>query len=135
MGGAANVALNIQSLGATPHLCGVIGLDENGYQLVNILKQEGINSTLIHRSSLRKTTCKSRILSQNQQLFRIDQEDKHDLELEDQESILQLVKDFLDKTTIDVLLFQDYNKGVLSFPIISALLQEAWKKRSKFLPI
>jgi len=78
--------------------------------------------------ALRKTTCKSRILSQNQQLFRIDQEDKHDLELEDQESILQLVKDFLDKTTIDVLLFQDYNKGVLSFPIISALLQEAWKR-------
>ncbi len=128
LGGAANVALNVQSLGATPHLCGVIGLDENGYQLINILKQEGISSSLLHRSSLRKTTCKSRVLSQNQQLFRIDQEDKHDLELVDQESLLQLVKDFLDRYKIDVLLFQDYNKGVLSLPIINNLLQEAWKR-------
>jgi len=60
LGGAANVALNVQSLGATSHLCGVIGLDENGYRLVNILKQEGIDSSLVHRSSLRKTIRGSR---------------------------------------------------------------------------
>ena len=128
LGGAANVALNVQSLGATPHLCGVIGLDENGYQLVNILQQTAIDSALVHRSSLRKTTCKSRVLSQNQQLFRIDQEDKHDLELEDQESLLELIEDFLNRQKIDVLLFQDYNKGVLSLPVINKLLQEAWKR-------
>lgn len=128
LGGAANVALNVQSLGATPYLCGVIGMDEDGFQLVKLLQSEGIASTLVYRSSLRRTTCKTRVLSQNQQLFRIDQEDRHDLELEDQESLLQLVKDFLGKNHINALLFQDYNKGVLSLPIINTLLQEAWKR-------
>lgn len=128
LGGAANVALNIQALGAIAHLCGVIGVDKNGHQLASILQKEGIGDTLIYRSSNRKTTCKSRVLSQNQQLFRIDQEDKHDLELEDQECLLKLITDFLDKQKIDVLLFQDYNKGVLSLPVINRLLQEAWKR-------
>lgn len=128
LGGAANVALNIQALGAIPHLCGVIGQDQHGEQLSLVLKKESINASLIHRSSSRKTTCKTRILSQNQQLFRLDQEDKHDLNLADQEHLLSLIKDFLDHQKIDVLLFQDYNKGVLSLSVINSLLKEAWKR-------
>lgn len=128
LGGAANVALNIKALGAVPHLCGVIGQDKHGEQLSRILKKENIDTSLIYSSTSRITTSKSRILSQNQQLFRLDQEDKHDLNLEDQERLLALIKDFLDNQKIDVLLFQDYNKGVLSLPIINSLLQEAWKR-------
>ena len=128
LGGAANVALNLKALGATPHLCGVIGQDQHGEQLSFILKNKSIDTSLIHRSIDRKTTCKSRVLSQNQQLFRLDQEDKYDLSLADQEGVLKSIKDFLNHQKIDVLLFQDYNKGVLSPPIINCLLQEAWKR-------
>ena len=74
-GGAANVALNVQALGATPILCSVIGQDNNGQKLLESLDASNISSAYLYPSTDRKTTCKRRVLSNGQQLLRIDEED------------------------------------------------------------
>ena len=78
LGGAANVANNLISIRSNVTLAGIIGKDENGYRLKNIIREKGIND-LILESSYRRTTTKSRVISTNQQLVRIDIEDKHSI--------------------------------------------------------
>ena len=79
LGGAANVALNIQSLGATPIMCSVIANDKAGDIFMQLLKDKHLPSNGIISSNKRKTTVKTRIISQNQHLLRIDEEENHPL--------------------------------------------------------
>lgn len=127
MGGAANVALNIQALGATPYLCSVVGNDEYGTTLVNLLQQSGISSKYICHSNQRKTTVKTRIMASNQHVLRVDDEDKHDLSKEERSNYLSIIRELFDQKEIHVILFQDYNKGVLSGDVIRDILLESIK--------
>ena len=128
LGGAANVALNIKALGATPYLCSVIGADTDGESLLKLLKESEISTKAISKSTTRTTTCKSRILVQNQQLLRIDEENTHCLNKAEQKKLLTALRSILETTKIDAILFQDYNKGVLCVEIINEILLEALKR-------
>lgn len=128
LGGAANVAVNIKALGATPYLCSVVGDDEHGQQIVRLLNEKHISSKYICYSRERKTTVKSRILASNQHVLRVDEEDKHDLTQEEHEDFIHVIRELLDQKEIHVILFQDYNKGVLSQDMIQEIMLEAIKQ-------
>ncbi len=79
LGGAANVAVNIKALGAKPVLCSVIGAEMKGDMFLKIMEDEGLGVEGIYRSNDRITTTKFRIIGNNSQLLRVDEEDTHDL--------------------------------------------------------
>lgn len=112
LGGAANVALNVQALGATPLLCAVIGQDQGGDQLLELLHTTGLSAEGIVRSAHRPTTVKQRILAHGQQLLRIDSEVETDLNSSENADLAVRFGQLLDRT--DVVIFEDYDKGVLS---------------------
>jgi len=126
-GGAGNVAVNIQALGATPILCSVIGQDQAGIQLLNCLKVHGIDTDYIHHSASRKTTSKKRVLSQGQQMLRMDEEDRQPLDNLEKHNFLSTIQRIIEDHTIDVIILQDYNKGVLYPTTIHELLLIAKK--------
>ena len=123
LGGAANVALNVQALGATPLLCAVIGDDAGGDQLLQLLHAHDLPADGLIRSAARPTTVKQRILAQGQQLLRIDSEIETDLNAEEAAQILAAYDDLLARA--DVVIFEDYDKGVLSEAIITACIARA----------
>jgi rfaE bifunctional protein kinase chain/domain len=123
LGGAANVALNVQALGATPLLCAVIGTDAGGDQLLQLLHESGLPADGIIRSAGRPTTVKQRILAHGQQLLRIDSEVETDLDAEESAQLLAAYDDLLARA--DVVVFEDYDKGVLSEAIITECLTRA----------
>ncbi|MDX1939513.1 MAG: PfkB family carbohydrate kinase [Saprospiraceae bacterium] len=128
LGGAANVALNIKALGATPYLCSVIGKDRDATQMLQLLPDAGLSLKGIAQSKERVTTVKTRILAGSQQLLRVDEENTNDLSEKEAISLLEIVRNILEERTIHVILFQDYNKGVLSPEIIRAIMEEAIKR-------
>lgn len=112
LGGAANVALNVQALGATPILCAVVGQDTYGNQFCDLLARQQIAADRIVRSPSRMTTVKERILAGSQQMLRVDSEDDSLLNDTDSSAFMQQVEKALPQA--DVVVFQDYDKGVLS---------------------
>ena len=124
LGGAGNVALNIKALGAKPILCSVIGEDYSGNKLLELLRQENLctNGIIIDRT--RKTTTKTRIINNSEQIVRIDDEDLFDIKNE--QNLLDLIYSKLDQ--IDVVILQDYNKGVLTENIITNIIKKANQK-------
>jgi len=125
LGGAANVALNITSLGGEAILCSVIGNDDNGNLFKKVMTKENLSISGILSSTERKTTIKSRIFSSGQQLLRVDDEDGHFLSQDEEKAFLQQVFAVLKGTEVDVILFQDYNKGVLTEKVIKKLIEYA----------
>ncbi|MDZ4681261.1 MAG: bifunctional ADP-heptose synthase [Saprospiraceae bacterium] len=128
LGGAANVALNIKALGATPWLCTVVGAGPDSERLLNLLPPAGLSDQGIVASPNRITTVKTRIIATNQQLLRVDKEETGDIAESDAEILLQRIRELLDHQAIDVILFQDYNKGVLSPKIINDVMLEALRR-------
>jgi rfaE bifunctional protein kinase chain/domain len=123
LGGAANVALNVQALGATPLLCAVIGDDAGGDQLLQLLHERGLPADGLIRSAHRPTTFKQRILAHGQQLLRIDSEVETDLNAEETQQLLAAYDDLLVRA--DVVIFEDYDKGVLREEIIAECIARA----------
>ena len=128
LGGAANVALNLQALGANPILCAVVGEDQKGTELVSILDEQRISSLGILKSPNRVTTVKTRVIGNNQHLLRIDAEDTHALSGQEENDFLKLVTQILDGNTIDAIIFEDYNKGVLTENVNSSINAESKKR-------
>ncbi len=128
LGGAANVALNLKALGATPYLCSVIGKDDNAAAFLKLLPKNNLSTRGIIQSEERKTTVKTRVLAQNQHLLRVDTEDTHDLSTKERNTYLEVIRDILDIKDIHAILFQDYNKGVLCQKTISEIVLEAVKR-------
>lgn len=126
LGGAANVAFNIQTLGATPLLCGFVGKDEASKSFLNLLKKNNIADDFIISSNKRPTTIKTRIISSSQHILRIDNE--KDTLLDDAEEQLLLEKLKILIPTANLIIFQDYDKGVLNQKIIEYAIVEAEKK-------
>lgn len=128
LGGAANVALNIRALGAEAVLCSVIGKELKGDIFLKIMKEEGLGAEGILRSPERITTTKFRIIGNNSQLLRVDEEHTNDLNRDDEKDFLEVCFRQLDNNNIDVLIVQDYNKGILTPEVIRALITKANKQ-------
>lgn len=127
LGGAANVALNLQSLGATPILCALVGADKDGRLLKELLEAQNMLSTGIVSSENRVTTVKTRVIGNQQQLLRIDAEDTHPLNREEEEDFLSSVRRTLETGQIDAIIFEDYNKGLLTPAVIEGIIELAKK--------
>ena len=118
IGGAGNVAINCSSLGAKVFMLGVIGDDDEAAQLEQLLKESLIDTTGLIKSVKRKTTNKTRIISRNQQMLRFDAEVTDDLNQEEEAALLKQISNFIEHEDPNILIFEDYNKGVLTEKII-----------------
>ncbi|TAG10625.1 MAG: carbohydrate kinase [Sphingobacteriia bacterium] len=128
VGGAANVALNTASLGARTGIISVIGDDADGDQLLELMKAFGIDTTGILRASNRITTNKVRVMGRNQQMMRLDGEVTHDIDLVQELALIESVEKYIELYSPAVLIFEDYNKGVLTKSIIAAVTEICNKK-------
>jgi len=125
MGGAANVAMNIKSMGANPILCSVIGTDDKGDQFLDLLKKEKITDDGIVRSTRRITTTKFRIFGNSYQMLRVDEEMDNDLVQGDFLTLIRVIDHILSKTRIDCIIFQDYDKGIITQTLIEEVVKRA----------
>ncbi|NJK85564.1 MAG: hypothetical protein HC906_05980 [Bacteroidales bacterium] len=123
MGGAANVARNIKSLGATPFLCSVIGDDDSGKIFMQLMDDERLPKDGILISSERCSTVKTRIISGRHQLLRIDHEMDDYLSSAQQKELFSQFTDLCQKYKIDAVIFQDYDKGVITPDLISLITE------------
>ena len=127
IGGAGNVALNLLALGAKPIICGVIGEDSSGDKLLNLFEKNGISTDGLVKSMVRKTTVKTRVISNKQQLLRIDSESTFPL-LESEEIKLNNTIQNIINQGVDGIIFEDYNKGVLTDSVIQNTIKIAKEK-------
>jgi len=125
LGGAANVALNIKSLGAEAILCSVIGNDKQADILLDLMEKEGLKTDGIIRSNNRITTTKFRIIGNRMQMLRVDEEIDTDLNVADSSELLASVSNLIATQKPDVIILQDYNKGVLSAYFIEKVAEMA----------
>lgn len=123
MGGAANVALNLQSLGAEPILCAVLGDDDEADVFEGLLKKSNIPSRGIIRSKDRITTIKERVLSGSQHLLRVDSESLEPLNQSEETLLQQKIFDLISE--VDVIVFEDYDKGTINAQIIQETVKKA----------
>ena len=123
-GGAANVALNLASLGAAVSLVGLRGDDETGERLGATLAAAGIDDAHLVTSGTRRTTRKTRVMAQGQQLLRVDTEDDSPPS-EEEEARLWAAIEPLVETRPEVVVFEDYDKGVLSASLIARVVAAA----------
>ncbi|MEI8280520.1 MAG: bifunctional ADP-heptose synthase [Bacteroidota bacterium] len=123
LGGAANVALNCKALGAKVTLASIVGDDNDGTVLTQIAKDNGIGTELVIRSKHRPTTTKTRVISRNQQMMRLDDEVSSDLYTEEEHPFIDKVLRFLQIEKPQVLIFEDYNKGVLKENVIRRITE------------
>jgi rfaE bifunctional protein kinase chain/domain len=128
LGGAANVALNIGALGSTAILCSVVGQDDDAAAFRNLLPSAGLIQDGLVRSGGRRTTVKTRVLGNHQQMLRIDSEDTHPLSDEEATRLLATIHHVLDKHPVEAIILQDYNKGVLSDGVIRQVMDLARKR-------
>jgi len=128
MGGAANVALNIRALGATPYLCSVIGNDSRGEEFISLLKKKKMSDLGIVRSKNRPTTTKFRVIGNNVQMLRVDEETTNYINRNEEKSLLQKIKTIISDKGIDAIIFEDYDKGNISPSLIASVTKIAKKK-------
>ena len=122
IGGAGNVALNLVSLGAVTSIFSVIGEDEAGKSLNGLMTEQGIDTSRIIYSNTRKTTDKTRIISRNQQMMRLDAETTAELTATAEDALIVRVKDYIVTEKPAVIIFEDYNKGVLTARVITEVI-------------
>jgi rfaE bifunctional protein kinase chain/domain len=122
IGGAGNVALNLVSLGVTTSIFSVIGEDDAGKSLDRLMTEQGIDTSYIICSNARKTTDKTRIISRNQQMMRLDAETNTDLQTTAEDALIGRIKDYIAAEKPAVIIFEDYNKGVLTERVIAEVI-------------
>ncbi len=122
VGGAANVALNTASLGAKTTMISVIGADADGEQLLQLLQEKNIDTQYIKTAANRVTTNKTRVMSRNQQMMRLDAEITTDIDAATEDVLLAQVKLCIETQKPQVLILEDYNKGVLTPRIIREVI-------------
>ena len=125
LGGAGNVALNVKAYGAIPILLTVVGEDDDGLKLLKQLNSLGIEHKFICKSVERRTTVKTRIVSQNQQMMRIDAEDTFELTHHEKQVVITQYVNALKETKPDVIILQDYNKGFFTPELIQVITRYA----------
>ena len=128
LGGAANVALNLQSLGAKPILCTVIGDDAKGNTFDSLADENRFDKTGIVVERGRRTTIKYRIIGNNTQMLRVDDEDICDIKQDTADTLYNRIRRIIDAQKIDAIIFEDYDKGLLNKDIIQRIVQLAQSK-------
>jgi D-glycero-beta-D-manno-heptose-7-phosphate kinase len=123
IGGAGNVALNCKSLGADVAVLSVTGDDSHDTILRELFESSNIEITYLLKSAERITTNKTRIISRSQQMMRLDEEMTDDLNTKDEKALLEKVKTYISSAHPDVIIFEDYNKGVLTEKIIQSVIE------------
>ncbi len=126
-GGAANVAMNLRSLGAKVTLCGLVGDDNEGRILKDQLEDAGVACHFLAKMKTRPTTHKNRIVSRHQQMLRFDREQKEELKGLEATQLKEAVLAAIAEAP-QMLILQDYNKGVLFEEMISAVMKECAKR-------
>ena len=127
-GGAANVAMNVKSLGANPIMCSVIGKDAKANDFYKLIENAGLSKEGILGSSKRVTTTKFRIVGNNMQMLRVDEETTCDLSTKETEQLAGKIKAIINKKKIAAIIFQDYDKGVITNELIAKVTELASKK-------
>ena len=122
-GGAANVAYNLLHLGCQPVLVGVIGQDQMGHKFLEIARENEMICDGIIQIQDRPTTVKTRIIGHSQHIVRIDKELNTYLSGNDESMVIEMIKSFI--SNVDAVVFQDYNKGVLTEDIINYTISAA----------
>ena len=122
IGGAGNVALNCQSLGSQVFILSLTGDDNEGLLLEELFHENMIDTSYLLKSPSRTTTNKTRIISRNQQMIRLDKEVTTDLDPNNEELLLQQVHSFIQTHDPDVMIFEDYNKGILTERVIHQVI-------------
>jgi D-beta-D-heptose 7-phosphate kinase/D-beta-D-heptose 1-phosphate adenosyltransferase len=128
-GGASNVANNIASLGGKVEIVGVVGCDEYGRILKSGMKEKGIGVEGVFEDGTRPTVLKTRIIAHKQQLVRIDREMLKPVTLEVASKLLFYVKRKIADEKIDILIIEDYGKGVVSPMFLKGVLSFAKKHK------
>ena len=126
-GGAANVALNLRSMNNEVFITSMVGDDEEGRALTDLLTKHGIHTSSILSIQNRTTTTKIRVMAGSQHLLRVDREVVDDLSEESLNQLLGQTESILRMQRVEMIIFQDYNKGMLTERSISAFLDLARK--------
>lgn len=129
LGGAANVAINIQALGATPILCSVIGNGGNSRLFYELMQFQGLSAEGIVQSNARVTTIKTRVIGNNHQMLRIDEENDDEVTASERKQLIERIENIISRTPIDVIIFEDYDKGVISRSLIDQVVKLAQKNK------
>lgn len=127
LGGAANVALNVQALGANPILCSVIGNDSKSKTFYSLLKKRELTNEGILEDDNRKTTVKTRIIADNQHLLRVDEEIDEELNTEIEQKFIKQILTILSDKSINAIIFEDYDKGCITPEVITSVVDFANK--------
>ena len=122
-GGAGNVALNIETLGANVLLAGTIGNDSSGDKLITILNKHNINTEGLIRDDEKPTILKSRIIAHQQQMVRVDRENNDDITQSTRNKLFKFIESQI--TTLDAILISDYAKGTLPETFIQRIISLA----------
>ncbi|MGB9697597.1 MAG: bifunctional heptose 7-phosphate kinase/heptose 1-phosphate adenyltransferase [Ignavibacteria bacterium] len=131
LGGAANVSLNIKSLGVEPILIGVVGDDAESQMLRNLLIDFQHNAEGLIVEKHRKTTCKTRVISSSHHLIRIDSETREEITPETHKKVMKYFCDNLNE--FDTVIIEDYNKGLLTRRLIKDIVSVSNKNKKKVL--
>lgn len=123
LGGAANVALNLSALGMKVNLISTIGDDNNGSLFNQLLKRSNLSSDGIVKAKDRPTTTKTRVFNNSSHVIRVDEENTHSISSKTENQCLEILKSKI--KVADVLIIQDYNKGLLTPTLIKSAIQEA----------
>jgi len=129
LGGAANVGLNLKALGANPILCSVIGNDQKGEEFRQLVKDTGMTAEGLISDTQRITTTKFRIIGNQTQMLRVDEEMTEPINNQQFEAINDRVHELFRQQEIHVVIFQDYDKGVISPALIESVVTEARKRK------
>ena len=128
LGAATNVVNNIHALGGKVLLCGVIGPDDAGRQLVHLLRTQGIDTEGLMVEEGRPTTIKTRVIAHNQQVVRVDRETKNGIEPDTHARIFDFVKQQV-KEGLDGLVLSDYSKGVVTRELVRDIVKLARRNK------
>lgn len=128
LGGAGNVSLNIQALGATPILVSIIGDDEKGRIFAELMQENHLNNKGIFVDEKRMTTVKTRIISGGKQISRVDQEISTLIDHEFAEKVFDRIKNIIEIDHIHIIIFVDYDKGLITPWLIKNVIELAKSK-------
>ena len=120
LGGSANVAANISALGDEPLLLGTAGEDEAAVRLSQLLKEKRITSDYVITDRSRRTTIKTRVIANNQQVVRADRETLHELDADMEKKVLSRFQSVADE--VRAVIISDYGKGVITRSLLEKVI-------------
>lgn len=120
LGGACNVVRNLKSFESNVYLFGIVGDDNNGSKVVELINQINVSSEFILKIKDRPTTFKSRVQAGNQQIVRLDKEDESEISRNIENELLNLFCEIINK--IDLVIISDYAKGLLTNSFLKQII-------------